>query len=214
MTTSLLRFLSWEQVRTAIFAPSVSFAGLLLMLAVGSAYAIDSDKVPDAKRSASGLHLTAVEAAALKQANPQKVLLIDIRTRAEAMYVGMAAPVDYLVPVLDFPEVWEWSSDQGEFLQQGNPHFVQDIEKRLKLAGLTKDDVVILLCRSGIRSNSASGLLSVYGFKKAYTVIDGFEGDTAKDGPQKGQRVVNGWKNSGLPWSYKLEAKKMYTDPF
>jgi hypothetical protein len=40
--------------------------------------------------------------------------------------------------------------------------------------------------------------------------VDGYEGDKAKSGPNKGQRVVNGWKNNGLPWSYKLLATKMY----
>lgn len=194
-------------------SPPAIFVALLLVLAVSSAVAIEPDKVPDSKRSASGLHLTAVEAAAMKQANPSKVLLIDIRTRAEAMYLGMPTLADYLVPVLDFPEAWEWSEAQGEYLQQGNPSFVKDIEKRQQRAGMTKDDAVILICRSGIRSNSASGLLSYYGFKKAYTVVDGYEGDKAESGPDKGQRTVNGWKNAKLPWTYKLETKKMYTDP-
>jgi rhodanese-related sulfurtransferase len=199
--------------RQRLLSPSASFVALLLTLAVSSALAIEPDQVPDNKRSASGLHLTAVEAAAMKQANPGRVLLIDIRTRAEAMYVGMPTLADHLVPVLDFPEMWEWSEAQGEYLQQGNPNFVKDIEQRLQQAGLTKDDAVILICRSGVRSNSASGLLSHFGFKKAYTVIDGFEGDTAKSGPDKGQRTVNGWKNAKLPWSYKLDTKKMYHDP-
>jgi rhodanese-related sulfurtransferase len=196
-----------------LFVPRVGLMALTLALQAGSALAIEADKVPDEKRSASGLHLTAVEAAAMKQANPAKVLLIDIRTRAEAMYLGMPTLADHLVPVLDFPEVWEWSESQGEYLQQGNPNFVRDIEKRLKQAGLTKDDPVILICRSGIRSNSASGLLSYYGFKKAYTVVDGYEGDKAVSGPDKGMRTVNGWKNARLPWSYKLDTKKMYIDP-
>lgn len=179
----------------------------------GSLKAIELDQVPEAKRSASGLHLTATEAAAMKQANPSKVMFIDIRTRAEAMFVGMPSSADFLVPVLDFPDVWEWSPDQGEYLQQGNPNFVKDIEKRLAQMNLTKDDVVILICRSGIRSNSASGLLAHFGFKKAYTVIDGFEGDKATAGADKGFRTVNGWKNAKLPWTYKLDTKKMYTDP-
>lgn len=149
----------------------------------------------------------------MKQANPGKVLLLDVRSRAEAMLLGMPTLADYLVPVLDFPAKWEWSADQGEYLQQANPRFVQDVEKRLAKAGLTKNDPVILLCRSGVRSNSAAGLLQLYGFKKAYTVIDGYEGDEAKTGPQAGQRTVNGWKNANLPWSYKLDAAKVYQDP-
>jgi len=177
------------------------------------AHAIDVVKVPEAKQSVSGLHLTALEAAEMKQRLGNKALMIDIRTRAEAMYVGMAASVDFLVPVLDFPEFWEWSDQRNEFVQQSNPNFVKDVERRLAQMGLTKNDPVILICRSGVRSNAASGLLFEMGFKQAYTVIDGFEGDTAKDGPEKGHRVVNGWKNAKLPWGYKLDKNKMYLDP-
>lgn len=175
--------------------------------------AIELDQVPESKRSASGLHLTALEAAEMKQRLGDKVLMIDIRTRAEAMYVGMATSVDFLVPVLDFPEFWEWSDQRNEYVQQSNPNFVKDVEKRLLQMGLTKANPVIVICRSGVRSNAASGLLFEMGFKQAYTVIDGFEGDTAKDGEHKGQRVVNGWKNAKLPWGYKLDKKKMYLDP-
>lgn len=131
---------------------------------MGKALAVDLEHVPTAKRSASGFHLTALE----------------------------AAQMDHLVPLLDFPEIWEWSEQHTEYAQMSNAHFVQDVEKRLAAAGLSKDDPVILICRSGVRSNSASGLLAQYGFRRAYTVIDGFEGDTAKDGERKGQRVVNG----------------------
>ena len=41
-------------------------------------------------------------------------------------------------------------------------------------------------------------------------MVDGFEGDTVKDGEKKNWRLVNGWKNSGLPWSYALNKAKMY----
>lgn len=176
--------------------------------------AIDIEQVPTAKRSASGLHLTALEAHELKQKNPQKVLFVDIRTRAEIMYVGLPSTVDFNVPFLDFPEVWEWSDASGEFIQMSNTRFVPAIEARLAKMGLGKDDPIILICRSGIRSNHAAGLLATKGFTRAYTVIDGFEGDTAKDGERKGQRVVNGWKNANLPWGYKLAKDKMYLEDF
>lgn len=175
--------------------------------------AIETGQVPEHKRSVTGLHLTAVEAAEMKRKNPDQVLFIDIRSRAEAMFVGMPTLVDYLVPLLDFPEVWEWSAADGEYLQQANPRFVQDIEKRLAQKGLSKDAPVILICRSGLRSNSAATLLAYHGFKKAYTVVDGFEGDLATSGPEEGFRTVNGWKNAKLPWTYKLQTQKMYLDP-
>lgn len=183
-----------------------------LVMAAG-AWGIDVDQVPANKRSSSGHHLTAVEAAAMKAQLGDRVLMIDIRSRAEAMFVGMASAVDFLVPLLDFPEFWEWSDQNNEYVLQANPRFVRDIEERLQAKGLTKNDPVILICRSGVRSNAASGLLADMGFAQAYTVIDGFEGDVARDGEHKGQRVVNGWKNAKLPWTYRLEKAKMYLAP-
>jgi hypothetical protein len=43
-----------------------------------------------------------------------------------------------------------------------------------------------------------------------YTVVDGFEGDPLTEGPGKGLRVVNGWRNAGLPWTTRLDRTKMY----
>jgi hypothetical protein len=53
-------------------------------------------------------------------------------------------------------------------------------------------------------------MLAGTGYTKVYSVVDGYEGDKAKDGPHKGQRTVNGWKNSGLPWTYSLDKDYMY----
>ena len=48
------------------------------------------------------------------------------------------------------------------------------------------------------------------GFATVYTQYQRFEGFEAKTGSRRGQRVVNGWKNAGLAWSYALEREKMY----
>ena len=45
-----------------------------------------------------------------------------------------------------------------------------------------------------------------------FVVTDGFEGETIKEGPKKNWRLVNGWKNADLPWSYKLNKAKMYLE--
>ena len=65
------------------------------------------------------------------------------------------------------------------------------------------------MCRSGDRSAAAANQLAEAGFTAVYSVVDGFEGDVAKDGPTAGLRTVNGWKNKGLPWGYKLEKAKL-----
>ena len=66
------------------------------------------------------------------------------------------------------------------------------------------------MCRSGKRSAKAADMLADAGYTKVYSVVDGYEGDKAKDGPDKGKRTVNGWKNSGLPWTYSLDKDYMY----
>ncbi len=43
--------------------------------------------------------------------------------------------------------------------------------------------------------------------------VVGFEGDPAPDGPGKGLRSVNGWRNARLARTTKLDAAKMYDGP-
>ena len=38
----------------------------------------------------------------------------------------------------------------------------------------------------------------------------GFQGGALKDGPQAGFRLQNGWQNSGLPWSAKMNPEKIH----
>jgi rhodanese-related sulfurtransferase len=71
------------------------------------------------------------------------------------------------------------------------------------------------MCRSGgTRGAPAANVLFDRGFKKVYVVTAGFEGGSLKEGDKKGWRLKNGWKNSGLPWSYKLNKDKMYYSDF
>lgn len=70
----------------------------------------------------------------------------------------------------------------------------------------------MVICRSGGRSAVAANILAKSGYKNAYTVIDGFEGDKLKvEGSYNNEkRVVNGWKNSGAPWTYDLDPELVY----
>ena len=87
---------------------------------------------------------------------------------------------------------------------------VAEFERRVKEKGLGKDATIIIICRSGDRTSKAQDRLAAAGYTKVYSIAEGFEGDTAKGGTQDGQRVVNGWKNAGLPWTYKLDKARMY----
>lgn len=84
--------------------------------------------------------------------------------------------------------------------------FVPEVNRRLRDKGLAKTDIVVLICRSGDRSSRGANRLAEDGFSRVYSVVDGFEGDTSSDG----RRTVNGWKNAGLPWSYRLDKARMY----
>ena len=54
--------------------------------------------------------------------------------------------------------------------------------------------------------------LAQEGFKNVYTITDGFEGEEVKDENSyfKGKRMINGWKNSGAPWTYELNPELVF----
>ena len=105
--------------------------------------------------------------------------LIDVRTRPELAYVGRipgAAAV-------------EWQTWPGN---QPNPQFIEE------LAALAdKHEPVMFICRSGARSHAAAEAALQAGWREAYNVLEGFEGD--KDGEQH-RNTKNGWRKAGLPW--------------
>lgn len=187
----------------ALFALGMPLASL--------ADGVDVGALPEFKRSRLQLYLTPREAYDTISKNPARTLFLDVRTRAEAMYVGMATLADALVPYVEHQELMtDWDERRHMYQLEPNSDFTQEAEIRLKEKGLAKTDRVILICRSGDRSARAADLLANAGFTQVYSITEGFEGDSARDGPKAGQRIVNGWKNAGLPWTYKLEKSKMY----
>ena len=63
--------------------------------------------VPEPKRSKAGLYVEARDVPGFFEARggAARVLFIDVRTRAEAMFVGMATGVDALVPFVELQEL-------------------------------------------------------------------------------------------------------------
>jgi len=170
----------------------------------------DWASLPEVKRSKLALYLTPQQAYDMKQKDPKGVAFFDIRTRAEAMYVGWPSVADALVPYVEHAEIMiDWDDKRSMYKLEPNQDFVPEIERRIKEMGLGKDAPIILICRSGDRSSKAQDRLQMAGFTRVYSITEGVEGDTAKDGPKAGQRTVNGWKNAGLPWTYKLDKAKM-----
>lgn len=116
--------------------------------------------------------------------------LIDVRTRAEWTYVGVAD----LAAVKRRPVLLEWQGFPGG---EANPNFAADLDAALKKAGLGADTPLYFLCRSGARSRAAAMAMARLGYTQAFNVAGGFEGDRNEEG-HRGQ--VNGWKVEGLPW--------------
>lgn len=162
--------------------------------------------LPDNKKTDLGLYLTAVEAYAFIQAHELEVLFVDVRTRSEVTFIGIPTLVDTNVPYKEEGNWKNWDEMGKTFALVVNNHFITAIDQRLQEKSLTRQSPIILMCRSGIRSAEAVNVLSKAGYTHVYSIIDGFEGDSNA----QGQRVINGWKNSNLPWSFDLDKQKMY----
>ena len=141
----------------------------------------------DIKKSAQerGKELGLSYAGALLPAEAHQLMkagakLVDVRTKPELQYVGKV-PGSIVV---------EWQTYPGN---RPNPEFLAELA-----AVVPKDQPVMFLCRSGARSHSAAEAATRAGWREAYNVLEGFEGD--KDAQQH-RSSVGGWRKAGLPWS-------------
>ena len=176
---------------------------LILLLYVVPVHAADKPKSLK-KQTTADNYLTAKEAYNLKQQQGAKLLFVDIRTPSELVFVGAPENMDINIPFLTL-DYKHWDEQSSSFKKVPNGQFLSTFNTVIQSKNLTKASPVVLLCRSGKRSAQAANLLISNGYSKVYTIIDGFEGDKAKWGKNKGKRTVNGWKNAGLPWGYKLD---------
>jgi len=184
-------------------------AAALIVLAPLSAPAAEPPADPE-KQTPWGLYLTAREAAEMKAAQGDAVLFVDVRDPVEIMFTGFADAVDVNVPFL-LSNPAKWNEKRSVFAMESNPDFASAIEAALTARGLDKSAPVILMCRSGGERGAPSAkALEPFGFAQVHVVVDGFEGGSSKAEPGNPVRNVEGWKNSGLPWSYKLDREKMW----
>ena len=118
------------------------------------------------------------EAWSLMQNLPDAVL-VDVRTAAELQFVGMVPNALCI----------EWRTYPG---MQINPDFTGALVRQV-VSGST----LMLMCRSGVRSDEAARAAMRAGFSTVYNVLEGFEGEKDDSG-QRGH--ISGWKARGLPW--------------
>ncbi|QYF94255.1 rhodanese-like domain-containing protein [Massilia sp. PAMC28688] len=139
-----------------------------------------------ARQRAAGAYAGAVtpqEAFTLVQQD-RRVKLIDVRTNAERDWVGRVC-----LPEAQHGAV-QWFTYPGNV---PNADFMRQLES---VAG--KDDVLLFLCRSGVRSRHAATLATEHGYANSYDILEGFEGDKDQLGHRKS---VGGWCHAGLPWN-------------
>lgn len=105
--------------------------------------------------------------------------LVDVRATEERKFVGHV------------PNTFHIAWQTGPALIK-NPRFLRELEQKL-----SKDAVILLLCRSGKRSAAAAEAATSAGFKYVFNVLEGFEGDL-DDKQQRGSS--GGWRQRGLPW--------------
>jgi rhodanese-related sulfurtransferase len=126
-------------------------------------------------------HLEPRQAQEFLQKNPD-ALFIDCRSEMEYLFVGH--PLGALhVAWNDGPD-WEV-----------NPHFVGQVKKLAGTNHTTRP--IVLICRSGNRSQEAGDELMRHGFTRVYNVLHGFEGPL--DAKHR-RNTTSGWRHDGLPW--------------
>jgi rhodanese-related sulfurtransferase len=161
-------------------------------------------QLPAAKKTSLGLYVTTQEAYDMWKANPEKVVILDVRTPEE--YVLIGHPDMALNIPLFFPK-YEWHEDRRRYSAEPNADFMADAQELL-----SPDDTILAMCRSGGRSAMAVNMLAQAGYQNVYNIFDGMEGDAVND-PESayhGKRMRNGWKNAGLPWTYDLDPELVW----
>jgi rhodanese-related sulfurtransferase len=108
-----------------------------------------------------------------------EAVLVDVRTSEERKFVGHVPGSLHVA----------WASGTA---MTRNPRFVRELE-----AKTGKHATILLLCRSGKRSDLAADAAAKAGFTRVYNVLEGFEGEI-NEHKQRGSD--GGWRSHRLPW--------------
>jgi len=108
-----------------------------------------------------------------------EAVLVDVRTTEERKFVGHVPGSLHVA----------WASGTA---MTRNPRFVRELE-----AKTSKETKVLLLCRSGKRSDLAAEAAAKAGFTNVFNVLEGFEGDIDE---QRHRGALGGWRAHSLPW--------------
>ena len=158
---------------------------------------VNEADLPKKKTNEPGHYITAAESMALLKERDD-VALIDIRSPEETMFVGYANETDANIPFKLVNPDHPYNPKKNAYGMMDNPAFIDQMKG---FVAANDPAAVLIICRSGSRSAAAVDALVEAGVKTpSYTVVDGFEGDKS----DTGERTVNGWKNAGGEWTYKV----------
>ena len=164
---------------------------------------VDISALPKKKQTTFGLYVTAKEAVTLL-GERDDIVLIDVRAPSETNLVGYPVAAAANIPYMLVDPGLAFDAKKGRYKFVRNADFVSDVRAFMKTPKGQSAKTLLFMCRSGARSAmSVNALAKAGGFENVYSVIDGFEGD--KDA--NGKRTINGWKNSGAPWTTKVTEK-------
>ncbi|HSN19169.1 MAG TPA: rhodanese-like domain-containing protein [Usitatibacter sp.] len=105
--------------------------------------------------------------------------IVDVRTRPEWELVGHVPGT----PLVEWRRYGE-ERPRADFLAQ-----LDNLASR--------DEPLLFLCRSGVRSHRAAEAAARAGFTRAYNVLEGFEGELDAE---RRRGTLGGWRHAGLPW--------------
>jgi rhodanese-related sulfurtransferase len=161
---------------------------MLIPLDKGSTMPTTTDILSQARQRQQAASLpyagavTPDEAFALLSSDPA-IRLIDVRTQAERDWVGKVLLQDGQ----HFSVQWTLYPGGAK-----NPDFLAQLAQCAQ-----PDDVLLFLCRSGVRSRYAAELATAHGYRNCFDILEGFEGDRDNAGHRKS---LGGWCKAGLPW--------------
>jgi len=159
--------------------------------------------VPEGCRTKLGLYVTPREAYEQWAADSDHVKVLDVRTPEEYAFVGHPEMAMNIPVVM---HTYEWEPEKGRVAIEGNPRFIPEVTR-----WADPGDTILIMCRSGGRAALAVNALVDAGYTDVYNILEGMEGERVDDpgSASHRKRMVNGWKNAGLPWTYDLDPDLM-----
>ncbi|SFR51862.1 rhodanese-like domain-containing protein [Thiomicrospira sp. ALE5] len=197
-----------------------ALAGLLLSAGMITsanlmANALPNSPSPAPEREAhqipQGLYITPEQAYEMVKAD-ENAFLVDVRTPEEWMFVGYSPLAQIMLPsvMFDYSQM-DTVQNMPRYMPAPHPNWIGEFEERLMDLNADQDSKFIIMCRSASeRAAPMARILDQYGYKNVYLLLGGFEGSVVREGDKKGFRLVNGWKNSGMPWTYDIDPDIVY----